>query len=128
MSENGILMPKDVFEELSQDILKLTIVHANLSEDDRLDYSNILATERAQVLKKMVDTFLATWPTLTITKLTYLSKENELHIKLKNGTSIFLTLQDFTRKTGEALSYKQLTLQYIGLKSFIDSRRSDVEN
>lgn len=45
---------------------------------------------------------------------------------LKNGIRILFTLQDFSKKTGEAPSYRHLQTQLIGLKSYIDQYKKDL--
>lgn len=126
MSENGILIPYDDLSYSDQTIKHIHIIDQSITEDDLIDYREIISSEYAQLIKKMITGFETTWPELEISKITYRKRENEVHIGLKNKTLILVTLQDFTRKTGEVITYKQLTQQFQNLQTFIDNHKNDL--
>jgi hypothetical protein len=63
-----------------------------------LDYKELIIPEETQIIKKTVDFFAETWSDILVEKSYYLADEKELHIHLKNGTQILLTIQNFTEK------------------------------
>ena len=99
MTENGILIPYDEVSEKDPSIKHIHIFDPTVNEDSLIDYREIISSEYAQLIKKMIVSFETTWPELEIEKITYRKRENEVHIGLKNKTVLLLTLQDFTRKT-----------------------------
>jgi hypothetical protein len=128
MTDNGVLVPKEKISTSASGVLSLTIIDSSETEDSFLDYKEVLTTEKVSTIKKMLSTFQTMWPTLSIANSVYLKRENELHILLTNSTRILFTLQNFTKKTDESIDYKYLSLQYMGLKTFIDGHTEDVKN
>lgn len=104
----------------------MSYIDSSLNNDILLDYRELLSESEAQIIKKTVDLFSDTWTDLTIDTIAYLKKENELHILLKNKTRILFTLQDFTKKSGEAQNYNHLRSQLLGLKRYIETYRQDI--
>jgi hypothetical protein len=111
MTENGVLVPKDTIDEAQRYMLKY--VDNSINSDILLDYRELIRESESKILKKTIDFFAETWSDLPISSMTYLNKENELHILLKNNTRILFTLQDFTKKTGEIQSYKHIRMQLL---------------
>jgi hypothetical protein len=99
MSENGILIPYDDMSVKDLSVKHIHIVDQTLNEDSLIDYREIISSEYAQLIQRMIASFETTWKDLEIENITYRKRENEVHIGLKNRTLILLTLQDFTRKT-----------------------------
>jgi hypothetical protein len=124
MTENGILIPKERVEKAA----RYTLLHIDpsMNEDILLDYRELMEESKAQIIKKTIELFETTWSDLVVEKVVYLQKENELHIILKNGIRVLFTLQDFTKKTGEAPSYKHLRMQLMSLKVFIEKYSTSV--
>ncbi len=104
----------------------MSYVDANLNNDILLDYRELLSETEGQIIKKTVDLFYDTWPDIIVENIAYLKKENELHILLKNKIRILFTLQDFTKKSGEAQNYNHLRTQLLGLKRYIETYRQDI--
>lgn len=124
MTENGILIPR---EEKTTALYPVIYIDESLNEDLSLDYKEIMKASEAQIMKKTLELFTNTWGHLPIESVIYLRQENEIHIVLKNKTRIFLTLQDFTKKTWEKWTYNYLRLQLISLKTFIENKNADIE-
>lgn len=124
MTENGVLVPKDRLEKVPK--YTMSYIDANLNNDILLDYRELLAETEGQIIKKTVDLFYDTWPDIIVENIAYLKKENELHIILKNKIRILFTLQDFTKKSGEAQNYNHLRTQLLGLKRYIETYRQDI--
>lgn len=124
MTENGVLVPR---EEKIASLYPLIYIDESLNDDLSLDYKEIMSESEAQVMKKTLELFTNTWSHLAIESVVYLRKENEIHILLKNKTRILLTLQDFTKKTGEVATYNYLRLQLISLKTFIENKNPEIE-
>jgi hypothetical protein len=128
MTENGVLVPEEKIITSASGILELTLIDASMTEDSLLDYRDILSTEKVTTIRKMLSTFQATWPMLPVANSVYLKRENELHILLVKSTRIIFTLQDFTKKADESIDYKYLSLEYTGLKTFVDGHSEDVKD
>jgi hypothetical protein len=126
MTENGILIPKENLEEIP--LYSIEYIDPNLSNDEILDYKELLIESDAQTIKKTLDTFQEAWPDITIQKISYLKRENEMHLFLKNNTRILITLQDFTEKTGETKTYNNVRLQLLWLKAYIEKNREPFIN
>ena len=99
MSENGVLIPYDDMTSKDPSIKNIHIIDPSINEDSLIDYREVVPAEYAQLIKKMIEGFEGTWPGLEIDTITYRKRENEVHIGLKNKTTILITLQDFMRKT-----------------------------
>lgn len=128
MSENGILIPYDDMSVKDTSIKHIHIVDQTLNEDSLIDYREVISSEYAQLIQRMIASFETTWKDLEIENITYRKRENEVHIGLKNRTLILLTLQDFTRKTWEVITYKQLTLQFLNFQTFFEDHKDDIYN
>lgn len=120
-----MLIPKDSLESTPK--YKLTYIDSSINNDILLDYTELLSESETIIIKKTIALFEESWPSLSIDKILYLNKENELHIILKNKTNIFFTLQDFTKKTGEIQDYQHLRLQLLTLKTFIENHKEEIE-
>ncbi len=121
LSANGVFIPT---LEQKLDWLQWFDVIANISEDELLDYKNIVPEEKIIAITKVVEIFKQEWWDIKIGKIRFLAEENEFHISLENGGRLLFSLQDFAINRNEADIYKNLKNQLLTLKTYIEKYRS----
>lgn len=79
MTENGILIPRNAFEKNGK--YKLVLVGETFTEENFLDYKESISESKTKVIVKILDFLITTYKDLTITRVLYFDKENEIHIE-----------------------------------------------
>ncbi len=127
LSANGVLVP---LAKEKIDSLPSFEIHANLSEDELLDYKNIISETRLTAMNKVLEIFKQEWTDIHLWKFRYLTEENEFHISLEKGWKILFALQDFSidsTKTTVDL-YANLKNQILTLKAYLKENRPVLES
>ncbi len=76
------------------------------------------------LVNKIISLFETEWNELTITKIRYFARENEIHMTLTSGTHVLLTLEAETSAQDYASRVNSIKNQLIGLGTYIDKYKA----
>ncbi len=119
MTENGILIPRNAFEKNGK--YRLVLVGETFTEENFLDYKESISESKTKVIVKILDFLITTYKDLTITRVLYFDKENEIHIETSYWF-ILLSFQDFD-SSRENESAKYIKSELLTLKTYLDVRK-----
>ncbi len=76
------------------------------------------------LVNKILELFETEWKDLTVAKVRYFSRENEIHIALTSGTHVLLTLEAETSAQDYTSRVNSIKNQLIGLRTYIEKYRA----
>ncbi len=129
MSNNWVLIPRIpwTWTETEKTWLKLLeVISETLKWEVFFEYKQIINDERMLVINKIIELFETEWIDMTIAKIRYFDRENELHITLKSGTTILLTLESESNHYNYNARIESIKNQLLWLKTYIDTNKNSL--
>lgn len=81
--------------------MQLEIISDTLSNEVFFDYKQVIDDTRMMLISRILEIFASEWSDISIAKIRYFANEDELHITLKSGTTILLTLQSINGENSD---------------------------
>lgn len=127
MSNNGVLIPKisSTWSGSAWTIM-MEVVSDTLRWEVFFDYKQIIDDEKMTLINKIYELFSTEWKDLSITKIRYFSRENEVHLTLKSNTVILLTLESESNSHNYSDRVESIKYQLIWLKTFIEKNTNSL--
>lgn len=127
MSDNGVLIPKISWTSSWAIWLKqMEVVSEALKAEVFFDYKQIIWDDRMILINKIVELFETEWKDIPIAKIRYFTRENEVHITLKSGVHILLTLESESNSYDYTARIESIKNQLLWLKTYIDSNKNSL--
>lgn len=124
MSSNGVLIPRTPSSWTgSNSLLQFEIISESLRGEVFFDYKQVIEDEQMLLVGKIIELFETEWKDITISKIRYFARENELHFALKSGSIIILTLESDGNDQSYTEKVNSIKNQLVGLKTFIEKNK-----
>lgn len=117
MTDNGVLIPGS--KTASWGLQKMEIISESLRAELFLDYKQVIPDQKMLIINAIINLFRSEFWDLTIGKVRFFEREDEIHIALESGTKIILTLQSPNGVTDYASRMLSLKEQLFTLKQYI---------
>jgi DNA-binding transcriptional regulator GbsR (MarR family) len=76
------------------------------------------------LVNKIISLFETEWRDISIVKIRYFARENEIHMTLTSGTHVLLTLEAETSAQDYTSRVNSIKNQLIGLSTYIDKYKA----
>lgn len=126
MSDNWVLLPITSEAPDTSEMKQLEIISEELKAEVFFDYKQVIDDERMLLINKIIEIFESEWKDISIVKVRYFARENELHITLKNETHILLTLESESNSQNYADRIEAIKNQLLWLDTYITHNKDRI--